>query len=291
MGKINNDKEAIVGNRNSFGVLGSTTCPQVTVTLKVTVTCVTCLAGEQESGGTQCAGKLEWGYNQRKKPMATTDLNQLSEDYRRIEQAIRYIEANAHAPTRFGRDRRELELERIPLPAPVHPLGRHQPQALPAIPDQGERQGSCSPAPPTCWMPLTKPAFPAPDGCTTCSSSAKRSPRASINRGRGHPDRLRLSPHSLRRMPAGAHRARHLFPGFRGRQTAPSALGQLKQDWANATLTEDPVRTAPVIDQIFARRPGTSLPLESLGASPCTCAAPTSRSKSGRRSCACHQDR
>ena len=28
--------------------------------------------------------------------MSTPDLNQLSEDYTRIEQAIRYIETNAH---------------------------------------------------------------------------------------------------------------------------------------------------------------------------------------------------
>jgi AraC family transcriptional regulator of adaptative response/methylated-DNA-[protein]-cysteine methyltransferase len=44
-----------------------------------------------------------------------------------------------------------------------------------------------------------------------------------------------------------------------------SALGQLKQDWTNATMTEDPVRTAPIIDQIFARRSGTSLILHLHG--------------------------
>ena len=42
----------------------------------------------------------------------------------------------------------------------------------------------------------------------------------------------------------------------RGRQ---NALEQLKFDWANASLREDPSRTRPVVEQIFAPRPGPTL--------------------------------
>jgi AraC family transcriptional regulator of adaptative response/methylated-DNA-[protein]-cysteine methyltransferase len=44
-----------------------------------------------------------------------------------------------------------------------------------------------------------------------------------------------------------------------------SALEELKRNWANAALTEDPIRTAPFIEQIFAPRPGTSLTLHLRG--------------------------
>ena len=37
------------------------------------------------------------------------------------------------------------------------------------------------------------------------------------SKGVGRGDRLWLPPQSLRRMPAGPHRARHLLPGFRGK--------------------------------------------------------------------------
>jgi len=42
--------------------------------------------------------------------MTTTDLNQLSEDYQRIEQAIRYIEANAHHQPELGEIAANLNL-------------------------------------------------------------------------------------------------------------------------------------------------------------------------------------
>jgi AraC family transcriptional regulator of adaptative response/methylated-DNA-[protein]-cysteine methyltransferase len=42
--------------------------------------------------------------------MTTTDLNQLSEDYQRIEQATRYIEANAHHQPELGEIAANLNL-------------------------------------------------------------------------------------------------------------------------------------------------------------------------------------
>jgi AraC family transcriptional regulator of adaptative response/methylated-DNA-[protein]-cysteine methyltransferase len=39
-----------------------------------------------------------------------------------------------------------------------------------------------------------------------------------------------------------------------------STLDQLRLDWANASLREDPSRTRPVVEQIFAPRPGVSQP-------------------------------
>ena len=44
-----------------------------------------------------------------------------------------------------------------------------------------------------------------------------------------------------------------------------SALAQLRQDWANATLTEDPACTAPVVEQIFSAQSDTPLTLHLRG--------------------------
>ncbi len=44
-----------------------------------------------------------------------------------------------------------------------------------------------------------------------------------------------------------------------------ASLHELKESWANATLTESPSRTAPFIEQIFSPAPGTSLALHLRG--------------------------
>jgi len=44
-----------------------------------------------------------------------------------------------------------------------------------------------------------------------------------------------------------------------------AALAGLRHDWANATLTEDPAGTAAVVEQIFSPRPGTHLTLHLRG--------------------------
>ena len=59
--------------------------------------------------------------------IAVTDYRQLNEDYLRIEQAILYLEKNAHSQPELSRDRERGRPERIPLPASVHTLGRYQP--------------------------------------------------------------------------------------------------------------------------------------------------------------------
>ena len=42
-------------------------------------------------------------------------------------------------------------------------------------------------------------------------------------------------------------------------------LAELRKDWANAVLTEAPARTAPFVEQIFSPQPGTSLALHLRG--------------------------
>ncbi len=44
-----------------------------------------------------------------------------------------------------------------------------------------------------------------------------------------------------------------------------ASLDELKKDWANAALTESPSRTAPLIEQIFSPAPGASLALHLRG--------------------------
>ena len=74
-----------------------------------------------------------------------TDLKQISEDYLRIEQAILYLENHYKDQPSLEERRGEYRVERISLSATVHPLGRSQPQTLPAISDEGRRKGSAQP--------------------------------------------------------------------------------------------------------------------------------------------------
>ncbi len=65
-----------------------------------------------------------------------------SQDYRLIEKAIRFIEANARRQPELEEIAAAVGLSECALPAEVHTLGGHQPETLPAIPDQRECKGA-----------------------------------------------------------------------------------------------------------------------------------------------------
>ncbi|MCK7480918.1 MAG: hypothetical protein M0C28_29685 [Candidatus Moduliflexus flocculans] len=85
-----------------------------------------------------------------------TELKQLSDDYLRIEQAILYLENHYKDQPGIEELAASLGLSESHFQRTLHPLGRSQPEALPAIPDEGTAQRNCSTAPKTCWTPRIK---------------------------------------------------------------------------------------------------------------------------------------
>ena len=74
-----------------------------------------------------------------------TNPKQSSEDYLRIEQAILYLENHYKDQPELEEVAANHRAERISFSETVHPLGRGQPQALPAVSDEGRREGSAQP--------------------------------------------------------------------------------------------------------------------------------------------------
>ena len=189
-----------------------------------------------------------------------TNLNQLSADYRRIEQAIRFLEDNA---------RRQPDLTEV---AAYVGLSEYHFQRL------FKRWAGISPK--RFLQFLTKE-----NAKTLLSRTSVLS--AAYEAGLSGPGRLHdllvqceaVTPGEYRAKGAGVDIAYGFHPtpfgecllALTGRGICflafvdgkrQSALEQLKLDWANASLREDPSRTRLVVEQIFASRPGASVTLQ-----------------------------
>ena len=196
--------------------------------------------------------------------MTTPPLNQLSEDYQRIEQAIRYIEANATRQPDLGE-----------IAANLH-LSEYHFQRL------FRRWAGISPK--RFLQYLTK------ENAKQLLARSTSLLEATYAAGLSSPGRLHDLFIQTEAVTPGEYKSHgqdiHIAYGFHptpfgecllaltGRGICflafveagrSSALNSLKQEWANATLTEDPLHTAPVVEQIFARRPGTPLVLHLHG--------------------------
>ncbi len=190
--------------------------------------------------------------------MTTTDLNQLSTDYLRIAQAIRYIEANTHRQPELGE-----------IAANVN-LSEYHFQRL------FTRWAGISPK--RFLQFLTK------ENAKRLLAHSADLLDATYRAGLSSPGRLHdlfiqteaVTPGEYKSKGAGVEIAYGFHPtpfgecllALTGRgicflgfveEDRQFALEKLRHDWANATLTENPLRTAPIIDQIFASRIGVLL--------------------------------
>jgi AraC family transcriptional regulator of adaptative response/methylated-DNA-[protein]-cysteine methyltransferase len=196
--------------------------------------------------------------------MTFTDIPQMTEDYRRIEQAIRYIEANAdHQP----------DLNEV---AAQIGLSEYHFQRLF-----------------TRWAGISPKRFLQ----YLTRENAKRLLTRSANlleatyaAGLSSPGRLHDLFIQTEAVTPGEYKSHGLGIQIRyGFHPTPfgecllaltgrgicwlafvdgdrdSALAQLRQDWANATLTEAPSETGPVIEQIFSSRTTSPLTLHLRG--------------------------
>jgi AraC family transcriptional regulator of adaptative response/methylated-DNA-[protein]-cysteine methyltransferase len=192
-------------------------------------------------------------------------VNQLCEDYQRIEQAIRYIEANAHAQPELGEIAANLNLSEYHF------------QRL------FTRWAGISPK--RFLQYLTK------ENAKTLLAHSTNLLNATYAAGLSSPGRLHdlfvqteaVTPGEYKSKGAGVEITYGFHPtpfgecllAVTGRGICflafvdgnrPFALEQLRQSWANAALTEDPARTTPIVEQVFSLRPGALLtPRESRG--------------------------
>ena len=197
---------------------------------------------------------IKWGYKEKEGTMSTINFNQSSEDYRRIEQAIRYIEANAARQPELGEIAAQFELERIPFPAPVHALGGHQPEAFPAIPDQGKRQGAAHPI-----IQLLEATYEA--GLSSPGrlhdlfiQTEAVTPGEYKSHGQGIQIAYGFHPTPFGECLLALTERGICFLAFVDK-SREAALNELKLTWANASLSEDPSHTAPVVEKIFTQHP------------------------------------
>jgi len=192
-----------------------------------------------------------------------TNFTQLSADYRRVEQAIRFLEDNA---------RRQPDLTEV---AAHVGLSEYHFQRL------FTRWAGISPK--RFLQFLTKENAKALLSRTSVLSAAYEA-------GLSGPGRLHdllvqceaVTPGEYRMKGAGVDIAYGFYPtpfgecllALTGRGICflafvdgerQVALEQLRFDWANANLREDPSRTRLVVGQIFAPRPGTSIALHLRG--------------------------
>ncbi len=196
--------------------------------------------------------------------MSTTDLNQLSEDYARIEQAIRYIEANAQ---------RQPDLNEV---AAQVGLSEYHFQRLF-----------------TRWAGISPKRFLQFLTRENAKALLARSGNlldATYAAGLSSPGRLHdlfvqteaVTPGEYKSKGAGVEIAYGFHPtpfgecllALTGRGICflafveagrPSALEALKQSWPNAVLAELPSRTAPVVDQIFSSGSAAPIPVHLRG--------------------------
>jgi AraC family transcriptional regulator, regulatory protein of adaptative response / methylated-DNA-[protein]-cysteine methyltransferase len=204
------------------------------------------------------------GYNQRKITMTTDELNQLSEDYARIEQAIRYIETNSY---------RQPDLNEVA----VHiGLSEYHFQRLF-----------------TRWAGISPKRFlqfVTRENAKMLLARSSNLLDATYEAGLSSPGRLydlfvqteAVTPGEYKSKGAGVDIAYGFHPTPFGEcllaltdrgicflafvdAGRSIALEQLQKTWVNASLTETPSRTAPVVDQIFSAVPTLPIPLHLRG--------------------------
>jgi AraC family transcriptional regulator of adaptative response/methylated-DNA-[protein]-cysteine methyltransferase len=196
--------------------------------------------------------------------MTTPDLAQLSEDYTRIEQAIRYIEINARRQpdlkelaTQVGLS--EFHFQRLFTRwAGISPkrflqfLTREHAKALLA------RSGNLLEA--TYATGLSGPGrlhdlFVQTEAVTPGEYKSKG---AGVDIAYGfHPSPFGDS--LLAITPRGVCFLAFVEKGH------PAALEQLRQTWPKANLSEAPSRTTPVVEQIFSPDPNSPIPIHMRG--------------------------
>jgi AraC family transcriptional regulator of adaptative response/methylated-DNA-[protein]-cysteine methyltransferase len=188
--------------------------------------------------------------------MTTTSLNQLCEDYQRIEQAIRYIEANAQAQPELGEIAANLNLSEYHFQRLFTRWAGISPKRfLQFLTKENAKQllaHSADLLEATYETGLSSPGrlhdlFVQTEAVT---------PGEYKSRGRGIQIAYGFHPTPFGEcLLAVTGRGICCLAFVDGNR--PSALAQLKRDWTNAALTEAPTRTAPVVEQIFNPTPGT----------------------------------
>jgi len=196
--------------------------------------------------------------------MSTIDFNQLSEDYQRVAQAIRFIEANAG---------RQPELGEV---AAAVGLSEYHFQRL------FTRWAGISPK--RFLQFLTK------ENAKQLLAGSTNVLEAAYAAGLSSPGRLHDLFIKYEAVTPGEYRARgrgmriaygyHPTPfgecllALTGRGICylafvdgdrQAALDQFRQEWSNASLQEDPERTRPVVAHIFDPQPGSTLTLHLRG--------------------------
>lgn len=187
-----------------------------------------------------------------------TDLQQFSEDYRRIEQAIRYIEANAARQPELAEIAASLGLSEYHFQRLFTRWAGISPKRfLQFLTKENAKQmlaHSTSLLNTTYASGLSSPGR-LHDLFIQCEAVT---PGEYKSRGKGMQIVYGFHPTPFGECLLALTGRGICFLAFAD-QGRPFALNQLKQDWANATLTEDPVRTAPIVEQIFAQQPRPSL--------------------------------
>jgi AraC family transcriptional regulator of adaptative response/methylated-DNA-[protein]-cysteine methyltransferase len=195
--------------------------------------------------------------------MTTTDLNQLSDDYERVEQAIRYIEANARSQPDLNEVAGHIGLSEYHFQRLFTRWAGISPKRfLQFLTKESAKQllarGSVLDA--TYEAGLSSPGR-LHDLFVECEAVT---PGEYRSRGRGM-----IISYGFHPTPFG-----ECLLALTGRGICclaftdgdrSAALATLRQDWANAALEEDAAGTAAVVGQIFAPRPGTRLTLHLRG--------------------------
>jgi AraC family transcriptional regulator, regulatory protein of adaptative response / methylated-DNA-[protein]-cysteine methyltransferase len=196
--------------------------------------------------------------------MTTPDLNQLSEDYARIEQAIRYIEANAHAQPELGEIAANLNLSEYHFQRLFTRWAGISPKRfLQYLTKENAKQllaRSANLLDASYEAGLSGPGR-LHDLFIQCEAVT---PGEYKSRGRGIQIAYGFHPTPFGECLLALTGRGICFLAFVDGSRA-LALGQLKQDWINATLSENPARTAPFIEQIFNRVSGAPIPVHLRG--------------------------
>jgi AraC family transcriptional regulator of adaptative response/methylated-DNA-[protein]-cysteine methyltransferase len=196
--------------------------------------------------------------------MTTTDFNQLSEDYRRIEQVIHYLEANAQRQPDLKELAGSLNLSEYHFQRLFTRWAGISPKRfLQFLTKENAKQllaHSTNLLDATYETGLSSPGR-LHDLFINCEAVT---PGEYKSRGEGMTIAYGFHPTPFGEcLLALTDRGICALAFVNGDRRA--ALEQLRREWANAALVEDPARTEPVITQIFSPRPGAALTLHLRG--------------------------
>ena len=167
-----------------------------------------------------------------------------TKDYVRVESALAYLSQNSRSAAIARRSSRARGSERASPAAGLHPLGRDQPEAVPAVSDHREREDAATRLP-------QRARHDVLDGTVE-----RRPPPRPVRHARGHdPGRIqvrwrgpndqdRISRFAIRRVPHRCYGPRHLRIVVRRRTaTERAAMAELESHWPGATFVDDPDAT------------------------------------------------